>query len=411
MEEREERTPLLASNRVLDLADEKGSFCGKILGDLGADVIKIEKPGGDPARHIGPFYKDIPHPERSLSWMYCNTSKRSITLDIERPAGKDIFRRLAKTADFLIESFPPGYMASLGLGHETLSVLNPRLIFTSITPFGQTGPYSSFKGADIVLWAMGGIMSTCGDLDRAPLRCTIPQAYYFGGLQGATGSLVAHYSREVSGEGQYVDVSIQESVLLNVPNVAMTWDMAKRNAVRSEATRRMLYPCKDGRVVASIGGAGVGWTQSNIALTKWLVEEGMAAELEHYDWTKYDNATITREEVQRIEEIMGNFFLSKTKQELYQGAVDRGFNLAPSTTAKDIVENIQLEARKFFTRVEHPELNDTLTYVGTPLKMSHHSWNVRRQPPLIGEHNTEIYEKELGLSPRELATLKRDKVI
>ena len=412
MKERVQTKPILDSYRVLDLTDEKGSFCGKILGDLGADVIKIEKPGGDPARNVGPFYHDIPDPEKSLSWMYCNSSKRGITLDIEAAAARDIFKRLVRTADFLIESFTPGYMERMGLGYEAVSAINPGIVFTSVTPFGQNGPYKDYEIADIVLWAMGGIMHTCGDRDRAPLRCSIPQAYYFGGLQAATGSMVAHYHRQLTGEGQYVDVSIQESVLINVPNSVMAWDLFKRNTMRSEGMRiRMLYPCKDGRVVCSIGGTGVGWTQSTIALTNWMAEEGMASELADIDWSNFDPAAVTPEQVQRAEEVLGAFFLTKTKQELYQAAIERGFSLAPSSTPKDLVEDAQLAARGFFIEVEHPELSDTISYAGAPLQMSHHAWSIRGRAPLIGEHNEEVYERELGLSHEQRAILKSDGVI
>lgn len=412
MEETAERRGLLHGHRVLDLTDEKGALGGKILGDLGADVIKIERPGGDRARYLGPFYHDVPDPEKSLSWMYGNSSKRGITLDIETVAGGDILKRLARTASFLIESLPPGHMKEVGLDYETVSELNASIVFTSVTPFGQNGPYRDYRGSDIVLWAMGGVMYTCGDRDRAPLRCSIPQAYYFGGLQAATGSMVAHYHRQLTGEGQHVDVSIQESVLLNAPNGVMTWDVHNINTVRSEGMRvRMLYPCKDGRVVCSIGGTGVGWTQSNIALTRWMAEEGMAGELADVEWTTWDPAAVTPEQVQRAEGLLEAFFLTKTKQELYQAAVERGFSLAPSSTPKDLAEDAQLAARGFFTVVEHPELSDTITYAGAPLQTNHHAWGIRRRAPLIGEHNEEVYQGELGLSQHEMAVLKRDGVI
>jgi len=149
---------LLNPYRVLDLTDEKGLLCAKLLGDLGADVIKIERPGGDPARNIGPFYHDEHDPEKSLFWLAFNTNKRGTTLDIEKVEGQTILKRLVKTADLLVESFPPGYMASLGLGYSDLDRLNPRLIMVSITPFGQSGPYKDYKAPDIVAWAMGGQM-------------------------------------------------------------------------------------------------------------------------------------------------------------------------------------------------------------------------------------------------------------
>lgn len=150
---------MLSPYRVLDLTDEKGLLCGKLLGDLGADVIKIEPPGGDTSRNVGPFYKDIPDPERSLFWFAFNTSKRGITLDIETADGQDVFKRLVTSADFVIESFPPGHMDRLGLGYPALNEINPGVIMVSISPFGQTGPYKDYKSPDIVACAMGGQMS------------------------------------------------------------------------------------------------------------------------------------------------------------------------------------------------------------------------------------------------------------
>lgn len=417
-----DKKPLLDSFRVLDLSDEKGAFCAKILGDLGADVIKIERPGGDRSRHIGPFYHDDPDPEKSLSFMYCNTSKRGITLDIEKQAGQEVYRRLLQSAHFVIESFTPGRLDALDIGYEAAATANPGIVFTSITPFGQSGPYSKFKGSDIVLWAMGGMMAPCGEADRAPLRCTIPQAYYFGSLHAAAGSLVAHYERQQSGLGQHVDVSIQEAVLLGVPNAVHTWDLDKRNPVRSGGgtvsirpglgvlKARMLFPCRDGRVVCSLGGGGVGWTDSSMALTKLLAESGMAEELESYDWGKYNAGTITQQQRDRIEQVFEAYFKTRDKQDLFEHAVTRGFSLAPSSTAKDIIEDRQLEARQFFASVEHPELDDTLAYAGAPIKMGDHSWEVRRRAPHIGEHNAEVYG-ELGLSPREQELLQRQGVI
>ena len=139
-----EHDGLLTGFRVLDLTDEKGDFCGKVLGDFGADVIKIEPPGGSTARNIGPFFKDSPHPERSLFWLAYNTSKRGVTLDMEQAAGREIFQRLAKTAHFVVESYPPGYLERLGLAYPELELIKPDIILTSITPFGQSGPYSGY---------------------------------------------------------------------------------------------------------------------------------------------------------------------------------------------------------------------------------------------------------------------------
>jgi len=203
----------LADYRVLDLTTDTCAYCGKILADLGADVIRIEPPGGDPSRNTGPFYKEAPDPEKNLNWWAYNTSKRGVTLNLETAEGKDLLRRLANTADALIESFPPGYMDSLGLGYAALSEANPGIIVTSISAFGQTGPYRDWKGPDIVGWALGGQAFTTGDEDRAPCRISFPQAYLHAANHAASATLAALYHREITGEGQYIDVSMQEAVV------------------------------------------------------------------------------------------------------------------------------------------------------------------------------------------------------
>ena len=194
---------MLSPYRVLDLTDEKGLMCGRVMGDLGADVIKIERPGGDAARNLGPFYHDELDPEKSLSWFAFNANKRGITLDIETADGKETFKKLVKTADVVVESFPPGYMENIGLGYSALDKIKPGLILISITPFGQTGPYRDYKISDIVAWAMGGYMLTVGDYDRPPLRIShYAQTFLHAGIQAAQGALMAIYNREMTGEGQ-----------------------------------------------------------------------------------------------------------------------------------------------------------------------------------------------------------------
>lgn len=416
---------LLGPYRVLDLTDEKGLLCGRILGDLGADVIKIEWPGGNPARNIGPFYKDIVDPEKSLYWMFCNASKRGITLNLETSDGRDLFRRLVRTAHFVIESFPPGYMDSLGLGYAELEKINRRIIITSVTPFGQSGPYSDFNSSDTVVWAMGGLMSLCGDLDRAPVRVSIPQAYFFGGLHGALGSMVAHYHRELSGEGQHVDVSIQQACILTLMNAAETWDLLKVNIPRMGGflvrprpdplgllKMRTIWQCKDGYLcLLLLGGGAAGAVTSSRELVKWANSEGMAVELKDYDWSQHDTATISQEERDRLEQPIASFLLTKTKRELFEKAVEEAILLVPVSNIKDLLESPQLEAREYWVQVEHPELEASITYPGAFVKLSQCPWRIWRRAPLIGEHNQEVYVKELGLPQQELSILKHANVI
>ncbi len=417
---------LLGGYRVLDLADEKGLLCGKVLGDMGADVIRIEPPGGDPARNIGPFYKDIPHPEKSLFWFCTNLNKRGITLDIGTADGKEIFRRLVKTADFVVESFKPGYMESLGLGYSELEKLNPRIIMTSITPFGQTGPYAHYEATDLVGVSMGGMVRLYGESDRPPNRISAPQFYFLGGLHGAQGSLVAHYHRELTGEGQHVDVSCQQAVVLALMNAAEIWDIYKINyraagpkAFSPRPTPpgplfvRLIWPCKDGYVFTALGGgAQAGAVASSKALVEMANREGMMLELKDYDWASIDRMTRTQEEVDQHEELLGEFLLTKTKGELFDEAIKKSIRLIPVNTPKDVVESPQLAFREFWVEVEHPELGDTITYPGWPIKASGlPRYKPQRRAPLIGEHNEEVYIREMGMSKEQLTLLKTHGVV
>jgi len=408
---------LLSPYRVLDLADEKGIFCGKLLGDLGADVIKVERPGGDPVRNHGPFYHDEPHPERSLFWFAFNTNKRGITLNIETADGQEIFRRLARTADFVVESFAPGYMDSLGLGYRDLEKINPRLIMVSITPFGQTGPYSSYKDTGLVTWAMCGFMNPRRDPERGPVQISHhAQTFVAAGIEGAVGAMLALYDRWQTGEGQQVDVSAHEAGGRGSPPIG--WVMLKirgqqelRLAGGAGLNTRYLWPCKDG-LVMWFYAAGAQGNRRSRPLVEWMEEEGFADDyLKSIDWDTLNLREAGQEAVDRMAEPTARFFMAHTKAELFEGAVKRRILLYPVSTVKDIVESPQLAARGFWTEVEHPELGTTITYprpfaniIGAPLKIA-------RRAPLIGEHNREIYEQELGMDRQELVALKQAGVI
>src|SRR5579862_9623131 len=203
---------MLSPYRVLDLTTERGLICGQMLGDMGADVIKVEPVGGSPARQIGPFYKDEPHPDRSLYWWAYNRNKRSITLDIESDAGRALFLRLVERADFLLESHNPGYLAERKLGFADLAKINPALIYVSITPFGQDGPKATYGDSDLVIMAAGGPLILAGDADRPPVRLCVPQAYQHASADAAVAALAAHHERVRSGLGQHVDVAAAQSV-------------------------------------------------------------------------------------------------------------------------------------------------------------------------------------------------------
>lgn len=411
---------MLSPYKSLDLADYKGFLCGKILADLGADVIKIEPPGGCPSRNIGPFYRNIPHPERSLYWFAYNAGKRGITLDIETAQGEDILKKLAAKADFIIESFSPGYLDSLGLGYEALQQVNPRLIMTSITPFGQSGPYKDYKATDLVGMAMGGLMYLTGDSDRPPVRISFPQAYLHAAADAACGTLLAHYHRELTGQGQHVDVSMQQSVVWTMMNARPFWELTGtslkrvgpfRAGLSSGSIQRQTWSCRDGAVTFIVMG-GAGGAGTNRALVEWMDEEGMAdEELRGIDWDAFDMAAASREFHQRIEEKIGRFFAAHTKEELFVEAVKRRIMLYPVSTPADIALSPQLIAREYWVEVEHAELGACISYPGAFLKSSEAPCSLRRRAPLIGEHNQEVYQQELGLSNEQLAALREASVI
>ena len=414
----------LAGYRILDLTDDQGHYCSKILADLGADVIKVEPPGGDASRNTGPFYKDIPDPEKSLYWWAYNTSKRGVTLNIDTRDGKTVLQRLVKTADAVIESFAPGYMDSLGLGYPALSQINPGIIMTSISPFGQTGPYKDWKGPDLVGWALGGQAFVTGDEDRPPCRISFPQSYLHAGNHAASATLAALYDRESTGEGQHIDVSMQEAVVWTLMSVIQFWDMMQFNMFRGGAKRRMggpvarvLFPCKDGYMSFLIGGGQLA-SISMPPLVKWMAEEGKLGAFENRkdwdakDWSdKEDHWSKTQEALDAEESTLVNFFADKTKAQLYEQALKRRIILYPASTVKDLAENVQLKERKFYTEVEHPELGESVTYIGAPYKMMGTKWQISKRAPLIGEHNQEVYGEELGFSQEEILRFKEAGVI
>lgn len=425
METQKGKEGILTGYRVLDVTDEKGLYCGKVLGDYGADVIKIEPPGGDRARDIGPFYKGIPAREKSLFWFFTNTSKRGITLNLETIDGREIFRRLVKTAHFVIESFDPGTMAGLGLGYRDLEKINPGLVMTSITPYGQSGPYAHYKAKDINIVAMGGQMRLYGELDRSPARISQPQAFFHGGLQGALGSVVAHYHRELTGEGQYVDVSCQQAIVLTLMHCVELWDVSKVNyrgggpySIQNRplplgrVDLRRVWPCKDGHVCFFVGGGATeGLRRSTVFVTKWANEEGYALEIKDLDWAKIDFAKLPREEWLVIENAFLSFLKTKTKKELFARAVENALMICPVNMARDILEDPHLQARGFWSQVEHDELGAVIPYTGPPVRMDKLPWRIQRRAPLIGEHNEEIYMGELGFSKEQLTAYRTRGVI
>lgn len=406
----------LAGLRVLELSDEKGQFCGKLLGDLGADVIKIEPPGGVKNRHVGPFMDDIPHPERSLSFWYYNTSKRGITLDLETADGRALFKRLAATADVILETFRPGYLDSLGLGYDTLAEQNPGLVLCALTPFGQTGPWRDYLSADLLHMAAGGEMASCGyDDSDVPIAPGGGNAWHMGCHYAYMGIMAALVFRTMSGQGQYIDASIHEACALTtesqIANYVYRGEVLKRQTGRHHApgpTPRTQFLAKDGVYVTALISGGL--NPRNVKnLAELMDVYGMAGDLK--DPKYQDPAVIAANTSHIIDGLLASFIASVPAEEVYHAAQSRGFTWGAVRAPEALLEDAHLHDRGFWKQVEHPELGRTFIYSGEAAIYNGTPWAISRRAPLIGEHNAEIFRHELGLSAGEIAMLAENQVI
>jgi crotonobetainyl-CoA:carnitine CoA-transferase CaiB-like acyl-CoA transferase len=403
---------LFSDVRVLDCSDPSGSLAGKILGDLGADVVKLEPPGGDRAARGGPFLGGTPDPERSLPWLAVNTSKRGVTLSLAHAPGRELFLRLLESADVLLETERPGDWDALGLGDAALRARCPRLVHCSITPFGRSGPRARWRAGDLVAVAMGGNASQTGDPDRPPLRCSLPTAFYHAAPEAAAGIAAALYARDESGRGQHVDVSLQEcqaGTLLGAPGLEGFRGPGRRAGARLGRTRE-IWRARDGFVSFGLRG-GPARAENLRATVAYMAETGMApAWLLAVDWARYDPGALSDAELARLEDAFGAFFAARSMRELYEEALRRRILLAPCNDAREIAEHPQLRAREFFVTLDYPELGASLAHPARFAADSLGACGVRRRAPRIGEHNAELYA-ELGLGARELEKLAAEGVV
>jgi len=307
-------------------------------------------------------------------------------------------------------------MEALGIGYPELEKINKRLILISISPFGQTGPYRNYKGPDIVEWAMGGEMAPWGDPDRPPFRISHhSQAYLHAGADGTAGGLVALLHRHRTGQGQHVDVSIQDSVSHCTDNIIPAWDLDGVLRKRGQDARggnhraTRIWPCKDGYVSWAHGGNSR--LTASMPLIRWMREEGFSDQfLDSFDWDRPNFNETTQEEMDRIEAPTARFFMSHTKAELLEGAIRRNAMLYPVATTADMQDSPQLKARGFWKTLVHP-LFGSIAYPGGFLPTPDDPSCIGRRAPMVGEHNLDIYEKELHISRQRLLMLKQSGVI
>jgi len=387
MNSQKDSDSILSGYRILDLADEKGMLCSRLLADMGADVIRVETPGEDP-----------PHD-------YLNAGKRSIRLNLESSQGQQIFRRLIKTADVMVESYPPGLLEASGLGYPELSEINPRLVMASITDFGQTGPYRDYKSSDIVACALGGQMYVCGEPETPPLKPFGNQSYYSACLFAANGILLALLNRRNTGRGQHIDISIQECVAATLDHVLVRYfyegAVASRQGSLHWNNAFRIFPCRDGYILLSL-------FQQWETLVEWLDAEGMAEDLTDKKWLDRESR------LQQLDHIIGvleRWTRSHAVAELVEKGQLMRFPWAKVTPIPELVDSPQLKERGFFIEVEHPESGRKYKVPGAPCKLSRSPWRISTHASRPGEHNREIYHGELALSETEIEALVKEGVI
>jgi len=392
----------LSGIKVIELATMvSGPYCGKLLADMGADVIKVEPPEGEPSRQYGPFPKSGPHLERSALFLYNNTSKRGITLNLNQPEGLDAFKRLLQWADVLIDNHHPQYLESLGLSWEVIHELNPALVYTSITPYGRTGPRANVKGDELTLIHAGGLGNLLPtrsvDISRAPVKMGGYAVGYHGGLTAAVATLAAVLGRMNTRRGQVVDISLQEAVLALVrANVAGT---------RYHGTTWSRVPDRPpalGRMKTSDGYIIVGIIEDHhfVAFRELMGNPEWAA------GDEWESMAYRAHHFMDVAPLLDEWMLHQQKDDIHHKGAQKGIALGPINSAKEVMDSQQYAVRDYFVEVEHPEAGKH-RYAGWPYQMSATPPRVGRPAPLLGEHNQEVYCTDLGYSSEELERLRR----
>lgn len=392
----------LSDLKVLDYGNfVTGPYCAKLLGDLGAEVIKIEAPHiGDEARRHEPFLDNVPHPERSGLFLYLNTNKLGITLNLENDKGRNIFKELVADADVLVENHPPQRMPRLGLDYETLRKINPRLIMTSITPFGQSGPYRDYKAHDLNLWHMGGMgyitrEGKFGSDYGPPVKGGGRQADFTAGLTAAVATMSAIFSRHLTGLGQWIDISELECIAA-LPQAVVAFPALEGRIVGRR--KEVQYPgglvnCKDGMVLISLVEENQWKNLFEVMGSPEWAKEDIWMDLQ----VRIDNAAFLNTKITEWAE-------QHTSEEILRWTQEKHIPVAALNTSEDVVNDRQFIARDFFVDIEHPEAG-RIKYPSASYKFSETPWRAQRSAPLLGQHNEEIYHQRLRYTKEEISDL------
>jgi CoA:oxalate CoA-transferase len=397
----------LAGVNILDLTGKiAGPYCTKLLADFGADVIKIEDPdGGDPARKLGPFLNDEPHPEKSGLFLYLNTNKRGITLNLKCETGKRIFKEMVARADVLVESFTPQVMPSLGLEYETLERINPRLVMTSISDFGQKGPFRDFKGSELIYQGYGGPMYLTGNAEGGPLKRSGNVIQYQIGFVASVATMTSFYGAEVRGYGDHIDLDSNRAELISIDSkinmmtaFQYTGHTYRRSPSGGFTTLRM---CKDGYVYVQAGWDGLFFepTARVLGLTPEQIKE----------WAKPGVPMDPVKAGEFDEKYLTPWLLEHTREEIVNTLQSAGGMAASMNDTAGLLADPHFKERNYWVEIDHP-VTGKLTYPGAPFRMAEGSWQIRRPAPLHGQHNMEVFG-ELGYTKEDLVVLRETEVI
>ena len=394
---------LLDGIRVLDLGSGiSAPWCAKILADYGAEVIKVESPGsGDAARRMGPFAGDDPNLEKSVTFLYLNTNKKGVTLDHSTVSGRALLNRLVADADVLVENHPPAHSKELGLDHASLAQINPGLVLTSITPFGQTGPYSDFEATDIVTYALSGLMYHSGDSDQPPLRNVLDQSFYVAGANAAAATQVALFARLSSGEGQHVDVSaaacLGAHLVQPLPYYNYMGAVKGRRPVRGAGFEELM-PARDGYVAPSVQGSQPWSTIATLIGGEDLQDE------------KFATGAGRVAHGEELKELLIKGLAHWDRMPLFLASGEQRLVFGMAQDAGDLAECPHLQARDFFVDVDHPVVGRA-RYPGMAVRLPGETITASQPAPLLGQHNAKIYGQELGYSQEDLISLRQHGVI
>ena len=346
--------------RVLEIADLAGAVAGKTLADLGAEVIKIEPPGGEPARFRNPCAKLKDGSSLSYDWLAYNVGKASVCIDLATAAGEQAFAELAACADIVVCDFQRLTLRDMDRLAAIARAKNPDLVWTEILPFGRGQPHESYPATDTILQALGGHLFLNGDIDRPPVRIGVPAALVQAGAEAASAALMAYYHRLRSGAGQRVDISVQECIVWTLLNTTMAWQILGLTEMRGGAVRkeranrfftRLVWPCRDGYIFFGPvgGGGGAAREKSYAALLKWMAEDGFTQEiLTRHEWNGDKQFDIPQADYDAVTEIIGRFICDKTAADLMRRAVIDRILLAPVASIRDIFENVHFRKRGLF---------------------------------------------------------------